>query len=147
MSLRRPLTVLGLALTGLAVLTACEKPSTYVTVVSGGSSASDTAACYAHAEGESVDVRSCVSDEAAVETVRVKPNAVVGVNVDPKVAENGYFLSLGGEEQRQIGPFDRSYTRVSIPSELLGDEPAELRVIEKRGEATKGIWLFQLERD
>jgi hypothetical protein len=144
---RRLLVAVAVALGGLATLTGCEKPSTYVTVVSGSSSASDTAVCYAHASGASVDVARCVRDSDQVDTVRVKPNSVLGVNVDPHVADNGYYLSLGGGEQQQIGPFDRTYTRVTIPAQLLGDDPAELRVIERKGAQTRGIWLFQLARD
>lgn len=144
------LAVLGAA-AGL-ILTACEKPAPGASVFSGTSTEYRTAVCWAFG-GESLEAGDCAQDvitEAStgegVARIPVLPGETIGISVDPKVAESGWTPVIG-QQRLTSTPLESTYFRFTYPD--LQEVPPEgvlLQIVAGRGESTKGIWVFRLDR-
>ncbi len=135
---------LGLVGLGLAALAGCQKPTPLVTVVHGTSSAHDQAACYSRAN-QPVNTPTCGTGHKA-KAVDVAPGDVIGIGVDPEIAETGWFISLGDEHPISAGPLTTTYVEIQLPAEFLVTGSARLRVEQKSDgdSAPQGVWFFEL---
>lgn len=155
LSVRKIRRVAALAAAGAAaglLLTACEKPAPGVSVFSGTTTEWREAVCWAF-ESESLEPGDCAQDvitEAStgegVARIPVLPGETVGISVDPKVAEEGWTPVIG-QQRLTSTPLEATYFRFTYPD--LQEVPPEgvlLQVVAGRGESTKGIWVFRLDR-
>ncbi len=74
------------------------------------------------------------------------PGDTVGISVDPKVADAGWTPVIG-QQRLTSTPLDTTYYRFTYPD--LQEVPADgvlLQIVAGRGESTKGIWVFRLDR-
>lgn len=145
--------VLGIGLTVVAVagLSACTKPSPDVTLVSGSTSAVSPALCWEPDSTVRTEVLSCISDAltgpaAELPEMPVIPGNVIGVNVDPEIAEAGWTVTVD-QEPLMREPITETYFRFTYPD--LQTVPAEgLRLsVVARGdspERNRGLWSFRL---
>jgi hypothetical protein len=139
-------TVLGVAALGLA---ACEKPNPGASVFSGTTTKWREAACWA-ATG-SIDANACaqeVIEKAAsgskLAEVPVVPGQVVGISVDPVVADAGWFPRINGQNLTQ-SPITSTYYRFTFPEfQEVGEDGLTMELVAGSGEQTRGLWLFQL---
>lgn len=139
-----PLVVLGAW--GLA---ACEKPAPGVSVVSGMTSAHRAALCWSF-DGEPLSPETCAQDVvtqalegADVARIPVIPGDVIGISVDPVVADAGWFPVIGSQRLTQQ-PITSTYYRFTYPD--LQEVPANgvsLQVVAGN-DGTQGLWVFQL---
>ena len=95
MKLRRPALAATVAVLSVLGLAACEKPAPGVSVVSGMTSAYRAALCWSF-DGEPLSAETCAQDVvtealdgADVARVPVIPGQVIGISVDPVVADAG----------------------------------------------------------
>lgn len=142
----------AVALAGIAVLTlaACEKPSPGVTVVSGMTSAYRAALCWSF-DGEPLNPDTCAQDVVTnalegeqVARIPVVSGTTIGISVDPAVADVGWYPVVGSQRLTQE-PVYSTYYRFTYPD--LQPVPADgvaLQVVAGTGDATQGLWVFQL---
>lgn len=140
------ITVLGVTALGL---TACEKPSPGASVFSGTTTKWREAACWA-ASG-SIDANACAQEVISKATsgaklaeVPVVPGQVIGISVDPVVADTGWFPRINGQNLTQ-SPITSTYYRFTFPEfQEVGDDGLTMEIVAGADDATRGIWLFQL---
>ena len=144
--------VAAIALAGIGVLSlaACEKPSPGVTVVSGMSSAYRAALCWSF-NGDPLNPQTCAQDVVTnalegeqVARIPVVSGTTIGISVDPAVADIGWYPVVGSQRLTQE-PVYSTYYRFTYPD--LQPVPADgvaLQVVAGKGEATQGLWVFQL---
>ncbi len=145
--------VLGIGLTVVAVagLAACTKPTPEVTLVSGPTSVVAPALCWEPETTVREAVVACITEAASnpaaeVPELPVTPGNVVGVNVDPEVAEAGWSVLI---DQTPIndGPLTDTYYRFTFPdSQAIDEQGFRLSVVAEGNSADKnrGLWSFQL---
>lgn len=149
MRLSRRQLALPLVLLGVLALTACEKPAPGVTVVSGSTSAHRAALCWSF-DGAPLSPETCAQDVvtralegAEVGRIPVVPGDVIGISVDPVVADAGWFPVIGSQRLTQT-PITSTYYRFTYPD--LQQVPADgvsLQVVAG-ADGTLGLWVFQL---
>ena len=108
--------------------------------------------CWAF-ESEALEPGDCAQDvitEAStgsgVARIPVIPGETIGISVDPKVADEGWSPVIG-QQRLTSAPLDTTYFRFTYPD--LQEVPPEgvlLQIVAGRGESTKGIWVFRLDR-
>ena len=140
---------LPLVLVGVLSLAACEKPGPGVSVVSGMTSAHRTALCWSF-DGEPLSAQTCAQDVvtealdgADVARIPVIPGQVIGISVDPVVADAGWYPVIGSQRLTQQ-PITSTYYRFTYPD--LQEVPAagvSLQIVAG-SEGTLGLWVFQL---
>jgi hypothetical protein len=145
----RPVLAGSLALVGVLALTACEKPPPGVSVVSGMTSAYRAALCWSF-DGEPLSAETCAQDVvtealdgADVARIPVIPGQVIGISVDPVVADAGWYPVIGSQRLTQQ-PITSTDYRFTYPD--LQEVPADgvsLQVVAG-AEGTLGLWVFQL---
>lgn len=140
------------ALAGAAMLSlaACEKPAPGVTVVSGMTSAYRAALCWSF-DGTPLNPETCAQDVVTnalegeqVARIPIIPGTTIGISVDPAVADAGWYPVVGSQRLTQE-PVYSTYYRFTYPD--LQPVPANgvaLQVVAGKGEATQGLWVFQL---
>ena len=145
---------LSLALTGACLaaltLTGCEKPAPSATVFSGTTSTYREAACWAF-DDTSIDANACAQDVlekaasgATVGTVPIFPGDVIGISVDPAVADAGWTPRIGGQSLTQE-PLTTTYFRFTYPDlQPISTDGLSLEIVAGDAASTKGIWLFQI---
>lgn len=150
-SVRRSLAIVAVALAPLA-LSGCEKPNPGVTAWSGTGSEHVEAVCWQPDAATALTATDCAQDVLqrastgeGVARLDVAPGDVVGVSVDPAVADNGWGISVGGTTLA-TGIKD-TYYRFSFPD--TGATQATgytMQVIAQTadGSASRGFWFFQL---
>jgi hypothetical protein len=139
----------GLAVAGLVALAACEKPTPGATVFSGMSSSYEHALCWSF-DGEPLNAQTCAQDVvteaidgATVGKVPVVPGDVIGISVDPVVADAGWFPVIGSQRLTQQ-PITSTYYRFTYPDlQQLPPDGVSLQVVAGN-EGTLGLWVFQL---
>ncbi len=149
MRLRRSFLAGSLAAVSVLALAACEKPAPGVSVVSGMSSAYRAALCWSF-DGEPLSAETCAQDVvtealdgADVAAIAVIPGQVIGISVDPAVADAGWFPVIGSQRLTQR-PITSTYYRFTYPD--LQEVPVDgvsLQVVAG-SEGTLGLWVFQL---
>lgn len=149
MRLRRSFLAGSLAAVSVLALAACEKPAPGVSVVSGMSSAYRAALCWSF-DGEPLSAETCAQDVvtealdgADVAAIPVIPGQVIGISVDPAVADAGWFPVIGSQRLTQR-PITSTYYRFTYPD--LQEVPVDgvsLQVVAGN-EGTLGLWVFQL---
>jgi hypothetical protein len=147
--LRRPALAATVAVLSVLGLAACEKPAPGVSVVSGMTSAYRAALCWSF-DGEPLSAETCAQDVvtealdgADVARVLVIPGQVIGISVDPVVADAGWFPVIGSQRLTQQ-PITSTYYRFTYPD--LQEVPADgvsLQVVAG-ADGTLGLWVFQL---
>ncbi|NQU36738.1 MAG: hypothetical protein HQ526_03970 [Actinobacteria bacterium] len=145
--------VLGIGLTVVAVagLSACTKPTPEVTVVSGSTSAVAPALCWEPDSTVRDAVVSCIGESLTnpageVPEIPVIPGNVVGVNVDPEIAEAGWTVAI---DQTPLSrePITETYFRFTYPDlQTVPAEGLQLSVVARGNSADKdrGLWSFRL---
>ena len=128
-------------------LTACDKPTPGASVFSGTSSVYRQAPCWAP-EGTTLTADSCSADLVAPPdsaTISTVPGQTIGISVDPKVAEIGWYpaLVVSGQLTRLTEkPVTDTYFRFTPVAAQVGS-PTTLAVIAgDSGE--RGIWTYNL---
>ena len=149
MKLRRPALAATVAVLSVLGLAACEKPAPGVSLVSGMTSAYRAALCWSF-DGEPLSAETCAQDVvtealdgADVARVPVIPGQVIGISVDPVVADAGWFPVIGSQRLTQQ-PITSTYYRFTYPD--LQEVPADgvsLQVVAG-ADGTLGLWVFQL---
>ena len=149
MKLTRLALAATVAVAGALVLSACEKPPPGVSVVSGMTSAHRTALCWSF-DGEPLSAETCAQDVvtealdgADVAQIPVIPGQVIGISVDPAVADAGWYPVIGSQRLTQQ-PITSTYYRFTYPD--LQEVPVDgvpLQVVAGT-EGTLGLWVFQL---
>ena len=149
MKLRRPILAASVSVLSVLALAACEKPAPGVSVVSGMTSAYRAALCWSF-DGEPLSAETCAQDVvtealdgADVARVPVIPGQVIGISVDPVVADAGWFPVIGSQRLTQQ-PITSTYYRFTYPD--LQEVPADgvsLQVVAG-ADGTLGLWVFQL---
>lgn len=149
MKLRRPVLAASVSVLSVLALAACEKPAPGVSVVSGMTSAYRAALCWSF-DGEPLSAETCAQDVvtealdgADVARVPVIPGQVIGISVDPVVADAGWFPVIGSQRLTQQ-PITSTYYRFTYPD--LQEVPADgvsLQVVAG-ADGTLGLWIFQL---
>ena len=143
----RVLAVSSIAL--VLALSGCSKNNPGATVWSGTKSAHTNAACWS--EDAAVTPKACAqqlvagaSTSKSIPTVAVTADQTIGISVDPKVAENGWYVAIAGQrfnDQAITGTYFRfTFPRVSVPAAGY-----DMQIIAQgKDGATRGIWLYKL---
>lgn len=155
MSVRiRPVATRASAIALVAVaafaLSSCEKPSPGVSVVSGTTSAYREAVCWSF-DGAPLSPDTCSADAVSealaggtVARIPVVPGDTIGISVDPKVADVGWYPVVGSQRLTQA-PVFTTYYRFTYPDlQPVPPTGVVLQVVAGQGESTQGIWIFQL---
>lgn len=135
-----------LAVAAAASLASCEKPAPRVTFFSGTTSEFVTPVCFSW-EGQ-IDAQQCIQDAASRaangQTVRlnVVPDNVVGISVDPSVAENGWTPTLAGTPLTEQ-PLTDTYFRFTFPRVQANQQGFPLAVVAAGEEP--GVWAVRLD--
>ena len=130
-------------------LTACEKPKPEVTVTAGTSSAHGQALCWA--DSGVISTQSCTESVVAgalnnpnTPTVKIASDETVGISVDPKVAELGWYPAIGGQRLTTKAIYG-TYYRFTFPQTEIPDTGFSLQIIAQSTQsAPRGIWAFKL---
>jgi hypothetical protein len=153
---RRSLAIALVALSPL-VLAGCEKPYPGVTVWSGTSSEHVEALCWQPEEVGGLTPRECAEDALAtagsgqgITSLEVRPGNILGISVDPVVAEGGWSLQIAG--QTLATGLTETYHRFTFPEEAQVWEQATtegggytLQVIAAaKPNGARGHWFVQV---
>ncbi len=149
-STRRSLAIASLVLAPLA-LAGCEKPSPGVTAWSGTRSEHQEALCWQSDPTKVLGPTDCAQDvlERAsagegIPHLEVGPGDVVGISVDPVVADSGWSVQFLG--QTYVAGYTGTYYRFTFPGQG-SPEPSgyPLQVIAQSASGgSRGLWVFQL---
>jgi hypothetical protein len=152
--------VLALAVAAAALaLTACDKPAPGATIFSGASSEHREALCWSFDADRAYTADDCVVDVAAAQsqqsvfdaldeylaTLEVSPGDVVGISVDPEVADAGWSVTVNGRPlHRDL--LTETYFRFTMPPQPLRQGSAELQIqaAAEDGTSARGFWVFRL---
>lgn len=147
------LQALGAGLTGVAVmaLAGCTQPTPDVTVWSGTSSVVRPATCWSTDVTVSQAVKDCIAGAqnqpaADIPAIQVTPGDVIGINVDPDVAEATWVPTVG-QQALSPAPISESYFRFTYPERIETPPEGFLLVVTARGTAAdqdRGLWLFRI---
>ena len=131
-------------------LTACDKPNPGASIFSGTTSQWRQAACWS-SSSEPIDATKCARDVVnnavagvTVPTIPVVPGQVIGISVDPVVADAGWVARVN---QQNVTPtaITSTYFRFTFPD--LTAVPADgmvMEIVAGKDGATKGLWLFKI---
>lgn len=105
--------------------------------------------CWAYG-ADSLDPTVCAEDVIAkatsggsVATVPVVPGDVIGISVDPAVADAGWYPVIGGQRLTAT-PITSTYYRFSYPDlQAIPESGVPLQVIAGQ-EKMVGLWAFSL---
>jgi hypothetical protein len=136
-----------LAVAATAGLASCEKPPPRVTFFSGTTSQWVAPVCFSWT-GE-IDAQQCLQDAAgdaaSGQTVRltVVPDDVVGISVDPAIADNGWTPTLAGTPLSDQ-PLTTTYFRFTFPRVQANPQGYPLAVISQGGDEP-GVWAVRID--
>ena len=139
----------GVAVVLACTLTACEKPNPEATITTGTSSAHGQALCWA--QDAAISAQSCAESLVAgainnpdTPTVQLVADETVGISVDPKVAEFGWYAAIGGQ-RLTAKPLYGTYYRFTFPQSAIPDAGFSLQIIAQNAQnSARGIWVFRL---
>ncbi len=146
---RLPLVIAGAAVLALG-LTACEKPNPGATVFSGTTSQFRQAACWAF-DADALDADACAQDVidaaasgATTAAIPVVPGQVIGISVDPVVADAGWSPRINGQNLVP-SPITSTYFRFTFPEfQEIPQDGLIMELVAGQDEKTRGIWIFKL---
>lgn len=144
----RTLAGLTAALCALS-LSACQKPTPLVTLVSGTSSVNTGATIFCFEE-QSPEAQDCRTEAQPPTVLKVKVGSQVGVDVSKEVAEAGWVVVLPGDDQDpsndQASGTQREHYFAFTPQFESGPLRLEVRMLDKGNPsaATVGNWQFVL---
>jgi hypothetical protein len=146
---RRRLRTTACAVGALLALTACEKPTPLVTVVSGGASVYTEASTWCF---EDQDPPECSEHEPGTPSLSVRGGETIGIDVDKELAEEGWQIALAlasapEEADQPWGEQDGHYFSFELPANIPTDSALLLTVLIPggEGEEPRGLWQFRLE--
>lgn len=155
----RPLALALAAAVSALALSACDKPAPSVTIFSGTTSEHREALCWSFDPDRAYTAEDCVVDVAAAQsqesvfdaldeylaTLEVAAGDVVGISVDPEVADAGWSVTINGRPlHREL--ITETYFRFTMPPQPLRRGSAELQVraAAEDGTSARGFWVFRL---
>ncbi|MDN3264779.1 DUF2771 domain-containing protein [Streptomyces sp. CSDS2] len=145
---RRAVAVAGAVSAGLLVLSACDKPTPVATITVGGNSVNSEALCYNDGDKLSADsLKDCVKNTDDVKSIEVGQDDTVRVGVDPKIADEGWFVLVNGRPATDLS----HNTYRTIPGNAFfkaqyGTEGETNSLAIQMGEKeNKGMWSFKLK--
>ncbi len=149
MNSRRRLLSAASVVGALLALTACEKPTPIVTIVSGGSSVYTEASTWCF-EGQSPP--DCSERKQSTPSLGVRGGETVGIDVGEDLLEDGWFIELsdptaqGEQAQPQRSePQTDHYFSFDAPNLPAGSElRLTVRSVDDKAEPT-GEWSFRLK--
>jgi hypothetical protein len=136
-----------LAVAATAALASCEKPAPRVTVFTGTVSQWVAPVCFSWSGP--INAEQCLTDAAtaaaAGQTARldVVADNVVGISVDPSVAESGWTPTLAGQRLTEQ-PLTTTYFRFTFPRVQANPQGYPLAVISE-GDEQPGVWAVRLD--
>lgn len=149
MNARRRLLATASVAGALLALTACEKPSPIVTVVSGGESVYSEADVFCF-EDQSLEAGDCATRNEGTTRLPVRAGEAVGVDVDKELAEGGWLIELSDPAQGEQAQPQRSepqtghYFQFTAPNLPSGSTLLlTVRSLDEAGTPT-GEWRFTL---
>lgn len=130
-------------------LTACEKPNPGAAVWSGTKSEYREAICWT--DEDAITAADCAQEivisamnDPDIATIQIRSDQTVGISVDPKVAELGWYVAFGGQRFNEAAIYE-TYYRFTFPKVAIPENGFEMQVIAQgKGNATRGIWVFKL---
>lgn len=134
------------ACAAVAALAGCEKPPPRATVFSGTTSEWVAPLCFT--SGGELNAQQCLTDAAQKAAsgqtpgLTVVPGDVVGISVDPAIAESGWTPMIAGQ-QLVSAPLSTTYYRFTFPMVQDTSQPLPLTVMST-GE-DKGVWAVRLD--
>ena len=140
----------GLVGVCLLTLTGCTQPTPAVTVWSGTTSVVRPATCWEPESTVTEAVKSCIAEAQSkptsdIPSIAVSPGSIVGINVDPQVAEATWLPSVGQQPLAE-SPISESYYRFTYPN-VKTPPDGYLLAVTARGtsaDQNRGLWLFRL---
>jgi hypothetical protein len=133
-----------------AGLTACDKPNPGASVFSGTTSQWRMAACWSGSD-QPIDATKCARDVVnnavsgvSLGTVPVVPGQVIGISVDPVVADAGWVATVN-DQNITPAPVTSTYFRFTFPD--LSKVPPEgiiMKILAGKTGNLKGLWLFKI---
>ncbi|MFF4711239.1 DUF2771 domain-containing protein [Streptomyces eurythermus] len=145
---RRAVAVAGAVSAGLLVLSACDKPTPVATITVGGNSVNSEALCYNDGDKLTADsLKDCVKNADDVKSIEVGQDAQVRIGVDPKIADEGWFVLVNGRPFTE--PSKNTYRTIpsgAFFSAQYGTQGETNTLTIQMGEkANKGMWSFKLK--
>lgn len=143
--------VLALSAAAIMALGGCEKPSPGVTTWSGTNSTFQRAVCWQPDAASGLTPGQCAQSllqEAAagqgVPGIAVAPGDVVGISVDPVVADHGWGIRVGGQDF--VTGLTGTYFRFTFPEQGASPQGYVLQVTANNTQgAPRGHWFFRLQ--
>ncbi|MCC3770409.1 DUF2771 domain-containing protein [Streptomyces sp. UNOC14_S4] len=149
---RRGAAAVGAVAFGLLALSACDKPTPLATVTVGSTTVQTEAACFDEDKAlDQAGLEKCLKEQPSdsAKTVKVKPGDKVHVGVDPKIADEGWFVVSSNQQQNNNTKL--TYATLdgqrlfAVPSPMGGSTLSKdtvLSVISKNG-----VWSVKLQLD
>jgi hypothetical protein len=152
---RRAGLALAAAVALAASLTGCEKPlpsvsmftTTNLSVLSSDNIVREEAICWAFDPAERVQADDCTPDR--LPTLEVVPGDVIGISVDPVVAERTWYPAIG-ESALSGAPLTETYFRFTLTESDLADGALDLRIVAlgagEQDRQASGLWVLRIAR-
>ncbi|MGW1077769.1 hypothetical protein [Streptomyces sp. NPDC002537] len=144
---RRAAAAVGAVAFGLVALSACDKPTPLATVTVGSDTVTTEATCFNEDKAlDQAGLEKCLGDDKSAKTIKVKPGDKVHVGVEPKIADEGWFVVSGkqqrnGRTKQTYATFDGEQLFVNQQLQSLSQDTV-LSVISKNG-----VWSVKLQLD
>ena len=140
-----------LSITGVLALSlsSCTKPKPAVTVTAGTSSAHTQAICWSLEAALSAITCSeaLLSKEVSspdIAKVKVAGDQTIGISVDPKVAEFGWYAIVNGQRLNKSA-VTSTYYHFTSPFTDIPANGYDLQIISQSQQTgARGLWLFKL---
>ncbi len=133
-----------------AGLTACDKPTPGASVFSGTTSQWRQAACWSNTD-QPIDATRCARDVvnnavagATVGTIPVVPGQVIGISVDPVVADAGWVATVN-DQNITPAAVKSTYFRFTFPDlSQVPEQGIVMKIVAGKAGNLKGVWLFKI---
>lgn len=144
--------IVCLSVTGLLALSlsSCTKPKPAVTVTAGTSSANTKAICWSAEQALSATTCSEAALSKAVSspdiaTVKVAGDQTIGISVDPKIADFGWYAVVNGQRLNKSA-ITSTYYHFTSPFTDIPANGYDLQIISQSQQSgARGLWLFKLK--
>ena len=144
MTTRRPSSrgvLLSVAAAGL-VLTGCEAPSPYVTVVSGDTVVKSEAVSYCF-DDQTPDAGNCRNEDNPVQTLQLAADGAIGIDVAKDLADSGWFAVVNDQ---RLPVQNEHWQRLQLPGNVFDEQGrAQLQIFKVEGDRNDAAWQFILQ--